>query len=300
MVLTSPLLYVLFLNNTTQHNTTCRLIYIICYTISNTICTFFRHAAAVWAHDWKWAQINETEDLKWANKAKAKRRSSGGSFLSGLNLHLPSKLAGTSSSLKESRRPPSNLKNIFYTGEKAISSSLTSRRPSASLAALFRHPKKTSRDMDQSSHSMDKSVGNSSNHSHSSHHSHHSHHSHSQNHATSYSQSPNHTQNHSRLCVFYDDTSDLFVAEIAAPLWEAFSHTHDFSRVEAPGEDPLLESFLLANQNKQCARTSTSTPSASLAMKELINKTSPEELNLSNEIALLNEEVRCSKCSAVL
>lgn len=223
----------------------------------------FRHSAAVWGHEWKWNQINKKEDEKWTKR----RKSGGSSFFP----HLP----GHSSNL-ESHTPPPNSKNIFYTHKEA---SAKSRRPSANLGVLtsflsHSHHHNASAEVEKSSHSIDQSSDGSV-------------HSHSIN-----GNNPSHSflQDHSRLCVFYDDESDVFVGEISESQWPLFAVTHDFRLMEEPGDDPLLESYLLETLDKH-SNPKESLPDLTLLGTEFHSKASQEENDLLEHIAQLKAEV---------
>lgn len=91
----------------------------------------------------------------------------------------------------------------------------------------------------------------------------------------------------SHLCIVDDDGSDLFVAEICPNKWERFAATHDFKLMEVHGQDPLLDSYLA----EQCGTSPREMPDLSLSSSELQVKTSTEEQRITQEIALLRDEI---------
>ena len=249
---------------------------------------YCRLSAAVWAHKWKWDQINDKEEAEGA--ARQRRRKSGGSsILSSLHLPLslplplplPLPLSGTDTGTDTSsdthkdrllHHIPSNSKNKFFTGAAAV----VSRQPSSSIGDFFSKSRSALVDVvDEFSHSIDRSADRSD---------------HSFNHSY-----PHMMYNHTRLCVLYDDDTDIFVAEISEDQWQSFSEVHDFRMMEATGADPMLESYLVDSLDSH-HRSRDDLPDLTLSAiaSDSHQKVSSEELKLLGQIEQLKEEV----CSA--
>ena len=102
------------------------------------------------------------------------------------------------------------------------------------------------------------------------------------------SESSRSTYNH--LCTFYDDESELYVAEIEQHQWQAFTDIHDFKLVESVDDDPMLELYLLESIEKDNSKNNN-LPNMML-VSDFQQNYSVEEIKLMEEIAQLKVEVK--------